>query len=321
MSHECEKCNKKFKYEYLLQKHLNRKIKCISNDILLDKYIEDIINIEDKVNENIKLSFESKIKCYFCEKIFSKKGNLERHINITCKNKKELVNNKEIINLKKIKLENDINKNINSKKNITKKEEHINKLENEIDILKKTLNTILKKQHVKNSSDEKNNITFQQVINNVNINNNLMINLNSFGKENINHITEKDYKQYMSGFFPGFIKFIKKIHFDDDMPENHNIYATNLKSKYIYVYEDNKWIIKQKNDIIDDIMRKKYLLLDDKCEEYEDKEINENISSKFREFQKNFYNDEAQKNTKDDIMLLLYNNRDKIKKPQNNILQ
>ena len=59
MSHECEKCNKKFKYEYLLQKHLNRKIKCISNDILLDKYIEDIINIEDKVNENIKLSFES----------------------------------------------------------------------------------------------------------------------------------------------------------------------------------------------------------------------------------------------------------------------
>jgi hypothetical protein len=143
MAHECEKCNKNFKYEYLLQKHLNRKYQCISNDLLLDKYNEQINNIEDKLNEYIKLSFESKIKCYFCNKTFSKKGNLERHINVTCKNKKELVNNKETINSKKIILENDINK------NMLKKEKHINKLENDIGLLKKTLNTLVKKNNKK----------------------------------------------------------------------------------------------------------------------------------------------------------------------------
>ena len=315
----CEKCKKEFKYKYLLDKHLNRKIPCVTNNLMIDRYTKEIEDINNKLNEYIISSYESKTTCYFCNKLFSKRGNLERHLNLTCNTKKQYVTRKDLLINKKLKIENEINKH----ENIIIKDDHINKLENEIDMIKKTVNTLLKKQSIKKFTTENNGVTFQQIINNVNnvdtinnlnINNNLMININSFGKENISHITEKEYKQYMTGFFPGFVKFIEKVHFDDNAPENHNIYFTNLKSKYIYVYEDNKWIMKQKNDIIDDIIRKKYLLLDDKCEEYEDKEINENISNKFREFQENFYNEEAQKNTKDDVMLLLYNNRDKIEK-------
>lgn len=262
--------------------------------------------------------------CKFCNHSFSKKGNLERHINISCIEKKALLEKRCIIQDKKNKIESEINQQqiYKNSKNI-EQTQHINKLENEIVMLKKTVEKLLKEQSSKqqSSKQQNNNIMFQQIINNVGENN--IPNINSFGKENLTHISENDYKKYMSGFFPGFVNFIKKIHFDDGMPENHNIYFTNLNSKYLYIYEDNKWITQQKNDIIDKLINKKFILLDNKCEEYEDKEINLETINKFREFQENFTDLEAQKNTKNDVMLLLYNNRDKpekIKKLQANTL-
>ena len=191
--------------------------------------------------------------------------------------------------------------------------EQINHQQTEIDILKQTIEKLLNRQC-------SNNFTIQQIINNNNINNinnnNLYVNINSFGKENLSHITEKDYKKYMSGFFPGFIKFIEKIHFDINMPENHNIYITNLKSRYTTIYdnENKKWLTKNKDEIIDNLIRKNYNILDGKCDEFEEKEINDDVIKKFRTFQKNYIDEESQKNTKNDVMLLLYNNRDKVEK-------
>jgi hypothetical protein len=306
----CEKCNKKFNHNYLLQRHLKRKIPCIALNELLDEYNQEINEINNKINIFTLASIETKTICKFCNHLFSKKGNLERHINLSCATKKTLLEKKNTIQNKKNKIENEINQQQSNKnENNIGQTQHINKLENEIDILKKTVDGLLKQQGIK---QQNNNIMFQQIINNVNTNN--IPNINSFGKENLTHISENDYKKYMTGFFPGFINFIKKIHFDNEMPENHNIYVTNLNSKYVYVYEDNKWITQQKSDIIDKLINKKFILLDNKCVEYEDKEINQDISNKFREFQENFTDIEAQKNTRNDVMLLLYNNRDKVEK-------
>jgi hypothetical protein len=315
----CEKCNKNFNYNYLLERHLKRKNPCVSLNNLLVNYNQDILEIDNKINDLIRESIKSNNMCKFCNHSFSKKGNLERHINISCIEKKALLEKKCIIQDKKNKIESEIYQQqiYKNSKNI-EQTQHINKLENEIDMLKKTVEKLLKEQ---SSKQQNNNIMFQQIINNVGENN--IPNINSFGKENLTHISENDYKKYMSGFFPGFVNFIKKIHFDDGMPENHNIYFTNLNSKYLYIYEDNKWITQQKNDIIDKLINKKFILLDNKCEEYEDKEINLETINKFREFQENFTDLEAQKNTKNDVMLLLYNNRDKpekIKKLQANTL-
>ena len=99
------------------------------------------------------------------------------------------------------------------------------------------------------------------------------------------------------------------------MPENHNICLTNLKSKYIYIYDNNKWITKEKKDVIDKFISYKYNILVDKCDELEESnEIDEKILNKFTEFAKNYKDEEAQKNTKNNIQMMLYNNRDKIEK-------
>ena len=40
-----------------------------------------------------------------------------------------------------------------------------------------------------------------------------MVNINSFGNESLSHITINDYKRFLSGLFPGFIKFIEKVRY------------------------------------------------------------------------------------------------------------
>jgi len=309
---KCNKCNKNFQSNYLLQRHLKRKNPCISNDTLIIQYNTKIDEINNKILKLITESVHSEKECKFCNKIFCKKGNLERHINIACLIKKNLEQEIEDITNKRIILENDNNK----EEDIDELYEQINFQQTEIDILKQTIEKLLNRQC-------SNNFTIQQIINNNNINNinnNLYVNINSFGKEDLSHITEKDYKKYMSGFFPGFIKFIEKIHFDKNMPENHNIYITNLKSKYTTIYdnENKKWLTKNKDEIIDNLIRKNYNILDGKCDEFEEKEINEDVIKKFRSFQKNYMDEESQKNTKDNVMLLLYNNRDKVEKVKKN---
>ena len=301
----CNKCNKFFQSNYLLQRHLKRKNPGISDDNLIIQYNIKIDEINNKILKLITESVVSEKECKFCNKIFYKKGNLERHINNACLSKKMLEQEIEEITNKRIILE-------NKEEDIDGLYEQINHQQTEIDILKQTIEKLLNRQ-------SSNNFTIQQIINN-NINNinnnNLFVNINSFGKENLSHITEKDYKKYMSGFFPGFINFIEKIHFDINMPENHNIYITNLKSKYTTIYdnENKKWLTKDKDEIIDNLIIKNYNILDCKCEEFEEKEINEDVIKKFRTFQQHYIDKESQKNTKDNVMLLLYNNRDKVKK-------
>jgi hypothetical protein len=81
----------------------------------------------------------------------------------------------------------------------------------------------------------------------------------------------------------------------------------------MYIFENDKWAIKEKNELIDKFIAKKYDMLAYKCEELEEnKEIDNNVLEKFNKFTKNYQDIEAQKNTKNDIIMMLYNNKNKI---------
>ena len=233
--HQCNICKKEFKYKYLLTKHESRKRNCGNIEEIIENYTEKINEINKEILEKTELSLNKKMECLFCNKIFANKTNIKRHIDNNCNIKLELIN-------EKLKLENEIN--IINEKNKTR--EH----ENQIQELRNTILKMLKKQSANiNINNNSNKIT----------NNNLVVNINAFGNENLSHITKNDYKKYLSGLFSGFIKFIEKVHFDENMPENHNICITNLKSKYICVYDDcGKWIAKDKNETIDRFIDKKY---------------------------------------------------------------
>jgi hypothetical protein len=233
----CSKCQKEFKYNYLLTRHNNRKKSCLitkinihqennnfsdNNNISLDvnesmnnsinvsvkesvkdinesikdinktntskkidkelKQIDkEIKQIDNKLEFNVKNSLKNN-KCYLCEKEYTKKYNIIRHIKDFCICVKEL-------NDKKDKLVEHKNLLFEKKENIDSKIE-INELRNMVAKL-------LKKKSTNINITNNNKIT----------NNNLMVNINSFGNESLSYITINDF----SGLFPGFIKFIEKV--------------------------------------------------------------------------------------------------------------
>ena len=86
------------------------------------------------------------------------------------------------------------------------------------------------------------------------INNNINITINPFGKEDMSHITDANYKKYMLDIFPGFVNFITKIYYDEQMPSNHNVCIKNIKSNHGYFYDGEKWNIIDRDDLINNLI-------------------------------------------------------------------
>jgi hypothetical protein len=301
--HKCDKCGKEFKYSSILQRHISKKFSCNNSLNIINSYDKKINEIDIEIKIKIIKSKETGNKCLFCNHIFNQKSSLTRHINTYCDIKKNLYIKKESIMNEKNKLLEEI-----------KKKEELTEKNNEIETLKDMVKQLLYDKSKNNNINNINNIN-NKIINNNGIinNNNVVVNINSYGKEDLSHITINDYKKYFTGFFPGFIKFIEKIHFDENMPANHNICITNMKSKYMYIYDD-KWISKERKETIDSFIAKKYNTYVNKLDELEEsKQIDDKILEKFNAFAKNYQDIDAQKHTKNDIMLMIYNNRNKIK--------
>ncbi len=297
----CEKCKKDFNKKYLLVRHQNRKKPCDNIDninINYDKQIQDKNNL---IEQTLQKSLETKTLCLFCNSILINKGNLTRHINTFCKVKKEMVQ--------------DINKIIEEKNKLIEQKNKQLEIDDNKYIREQLLILLKENKELKKNTSQNTpqNITINNPTINNTINQNNLVVINPFGKEDLSHITLEDYKIYLKGFFPGFIKFIEKIHFDDNS-NNKNICITNLKSKYLSVHDGNKWITRDKNEVIEKLMENKLNILTDKCEEFEESnKINKKIAQNFEEFCENYNDDKAQKSTKNDIITMIYDNKDKIK--------
>mgnify|MGYP003352410837 CR=1 FL=1 len=88
---------------------------------------------------------------------------------------------------------------------------------------------------------------------------------------------------------------------------------TNMNSKYLFTYDKGDWLSKDKTDTIDKFIAKKYNILVDKFDELEGKnELDDKIMERFNIFSRNYQDKEAQKITKNDIMLMMYNNKNKV---------
>lgn len=102
---------------------------------------------------------------------------------------------------------------------------------------------------------EKQNTT--QIINNnctTNINSNNTYNntiiVNNFGYENISYLTPEFIEKCACLLSIGVKTMVKAIHLNKHHPENHNIKVTNIKSPYIPILMNQKWIFKDKKETL-----------------------------------------------------------------------
>ena len=126
----------------------------------------------------------------------------------------------------------------------------------------KTLNKI-NNQLINNNTS---NIT-----NNGTINNNT-VNIVKFGTEELNKIlSTSEILKILNKKMCSLEESIKTIHFNDMRPEFKNIYITNLKDQYAYIYNGNKFIAVLKSDILEELVDNHFENIEYSADEYKEK--------------------------------------------------
>jgi hypothetical protein len=258
VEHKCPICKEIFNKKSRYIEHLSKKKQCVikcyeikeekTQKIKAEKiyfptekthiYAEiphNYTEINQKIDKNNK---EEQIICKYCMKQFCRKDVLTRHILNNCKIKKKQDDEKEVI-FRRLLLQENL---------LKEKDEQINKLISQNDVLISKIN-VLENKVDKISYNKENKNTINNVhnsTNTINTNNGIIIQLVNYGKEDLDKIDIKHYinnivkNNKISGVkIPEEI--LKLIHFNPSYPELNNIYISDINREKCMIYDDGMW--------------------------------------------------------------------------------
>jgi hypothetical protein len=247
-------------------------------------------NHTNTTKKSTNQKYTKNFDCPYCSKSYSRIDSLNRHIKDFCKAKKEKdledeENQKEIVQLK-----NQIDRLIDK---VGNKTQHITNIDN-INNSQTTYNT-------------ENNIKDNTITNTTTTNNNL--NLNVFGKENMDMVTDEIKKEMIKGPFKMMPKLLQMIYFNKDHPENHTMKLVNKNKEVMKIYDKDGWKLVDKKDTIDYVLEDKNYAIDSYFEENE-ADFSKFIKKIYNNFRRLFDNRDKElwKQIKRDVDLLLWNN-------------
>ena len=266
----CKLCE----YNTNLVSHYNRHLQTDKHQkrVKNSTQIQQLFSIDStQIQQKLNLNFV----CKYCNKTFKHMQSMYRHIKYSCKkNKDEDLN--ELVRLMNLQLE--------------KKDE-------QIETLTKQIEKLMGKLQIQNN-----------FVNSNIIQNNNNIQLLAYKNTDISHLTKKDYINSIKKMNFCVKYLIEKVHFNPDKPENMNIYISNLKNKYIMIYDGQTWTARDKKTEIDNLFLDKEMLLEQWLEE----ECYPELKDKFVKYLNNKDNDETINMIKDEIKLMMYNNKSMI---------
>jgi hypothetical protein len=321
VNYKCLRCGYSNNIKTKFIKHLNRKhickpkLKDISRQEIYDFYfkkdeikfetVEEQTCILDEMTEKTdekRMKMDEKrmktdetgmktdgkngrVECKYCKKTFLKKEYLNKHLKKYCKEKKiyeeeekqEKEHKEDLLKLVKL-----MNKKMNSlEKQLKKRDKQL------LELQKKTGVTIGQQNNIQNN-----------------------IKILAFNKTDMSHLKDKDYLKFLSHSNFCVPHMIKKLHFDPHKPENHNIYISNIKNNYVMIYDGKKWKLEDQKNVIDNMLDNSTFILEDKIEDWikNGKKYPE-IMEKFTRYIEKKENDEVLNKIKQEIKLILFNNR------------
>lgn len=255
-----------------------------------------------KISQNIakfspdlaKFSPKNEFKCKYCDSIFKHQSSLSKHIKYSCK-KNDDEDLKELVRLLNLQLQ-----------------EQQENSKNQISMMQKQINLLTKKLQIQKITNNTTNINNHNTMNNNQVYN---IQLLNFNNTDYSHLTDKDYIKCINDVNHCIKSLICKVHFDPAKPENHNIYISNLKNKYVMMYRNNNWDVVDRKKTIDDMYDYNQLAIEEWYDQYKDKYPK--IVKSFERYLSNISQDDTLNDVKELITQLLYNKRHIIIKKKN----
>jgi len=239
---------------------------------------------------------KGEFKCQFCEKKLAYKQSYYRHLKICKEKKKEEEVKQSMTELVKL-----LNKKLDEKDKELDKQNK--KFEKELDKRDKQIFELIKKAGINNSN------------NTINVQNN--IKLLSYSDTDRSHLTDKDILKCLKHSNFCIPHLIEKVHFDANKPENHNIYISNLKNKYVMMYDGDKWKCADRDEQITNLIDDNEGIIEYRLEEWiENGNKYPEMMRKFNRYIEKKDNNKVINKIKDEIKLLLYNNRSVVNKEE-----
>jgi hypothetical protein len=292
VNYTCPICYRVFSQKCHYINHTEKKKKpCVQNEY---KNAQNEQKIAQKTknnnilvkNDNILVKNDDKFICNYCDISFTIKSSLARHIKKFCKVKKNLDKEKE--NVFKLLLE---------------KEEIINKKDNELDNTKKEneeLKKLIKEQNIKINK-------ILDKIGTKNINNGTINNINNiiitsdkllkFGLEDLSKIDNKLFNNVLKTTGKDcFIECAKNIYNNPMVPQNQNIYISDLSRDKFLAYDGKNWKLENKIKVLTDITDKirEYIDMneDELKEKFQNKKFKENFTNKLKKYYDLYYEED-----------------------------
>ena len=281
--YSCESCNYSTKYKADYKKHLKTKKHAlniqgysIENEVLGAKTQKDPAMTQKDPAKTQKDPVKSQeFFCDYCDKLFSSFAHMRRHEIHRCKENPNIID--KILEAKNKKI-----------KSFEKAESDWNK---EKRMLYTKISELISK------------------VGDTNIQNNIII--NNYGEEDMSHITDKIKSELLKMPYGAIPKLIESVHFNDEKPENKNILMPNKKENMLKVYHGDKWIYKNKNETIMDLIDSKYMIIDNHYDEVKGN-MSDGIQRSYSKFRK-FYDDSDEElinSLKKECDLVLLNHRE-----------
>ena len=325
--YQCRRCSFISKQKTGMIRHLDRKNKCIKNiqsyrfpdDELYNLSLTLIKSKKESEYNNLEIE-DNKNQCKYCFKVFSTKGNLNKHIKkhengVIPVYPKEYYENLEI---DKNKFNNESNNKLKYIKNL--KEETSNIIQDEPEYIQI-------KDNDKNINQTINNITVNQQFNNYNIIN--MKYPNGFDKDwDLSKISYDKKLFLINACNTKYSELLKFILQNDD---NLNVIIENeTNTGIVYKNDTEKYIHLNKSDIIDQSLTKLKSQLNNLCSEICSKKNNMNniekyqyetlsINKKFDDYNSN--NNDIRNGVQDIISNIFNERKDKTIEIMNQIIE
>jgi hypothetical protein len=205
--------------------------------------------------------------CKYCERTFKFRQSMHRHIKYSCtKNTDEDL--KELVRL--------MNQQLEMK-------------DKQIETQCKQIEKLMGKLEINNS------------FNTTNIQNN--ITLLAYRETDMTHLTDEDYRCCIKKVNHCVKTLIEKVHYNPDKPENRNICISNMKDKYIMIYDGVNWNLANKKSELDRLYEEKEMML----EEWLETNPDPILKDKFIKYLNNKEDDECLNQIKEDIKMMMYN--------------